>query len=64
MAKLFNTIRVYVMETVSEMKKVTWTRRKDLFASTGVVIFLSLLVAAFIGLVDFIFSRLLTFIIH
>ncbi len=64
MANLITNIKVYVTEVVSEMKKVTWTRRKDLLASTGVVIVLSLLVAAFIGLVDLIFSRLLTLIIR
>jgi preprotein translocase SecE subunit len=49
---------------IAEMKKVTWTRRRELLASTGVVILLSLIVAVFIGLVDFIFFHLLKLIIH
>jgi len=41
------------------MKKVTWVKRKELFTTTLVVIVFSALLAAFIGIFDFIFSRLL-----
>jgi len=64
MRNLITKIRTYFSEMIAEMKKVTWTRRRELLASTGVVILLSLIVAVFIGLVDFIFFHLLKLIIH
>lgn len=36
-----------------ELKKVKWPTRKELLASTAVVIVLTLIVALFLGLVDF-----------
>jgi preprotein translocase SecE subunit len=43
----------------AEMKKVSWIKRKELLTTTVVVIIFSTILAAFIGVFDFIFSRLL-----
>ena len=43
----------FLKESRTELKKVKWPTRKELLASTAVVIVLTLLVAFFLGLVDF-----------
>lgn len=43
----------FLREAKVELKKVKWPTRKELLASTAVVIVLTLLLAFFLGLVDF-----------
>ena len=43
----------FLRESKMELKKVKWPARKELLASTAVVIVLTLLVAFFLGMVDF-----------
>jgi preprotein translocase subunit SecE len=43
----------FFREAKMELKKVKWPTRKELLASTAVVIVLTLIVALFLGLVDF-----------
>jgi len=43
----------FLREAKMELKKVKWPTRKELLASTAVVIVLTLIVALFLGLVDF-----------
>ena len=59
MKDLFRRIRNYLADVWAEMKKVSWVKRKELFTTTLVVMVFSMLMAAFIGVVDFVFSRLL-----
>jgi preprotein translocase SecE subunit len=46
------------------LKKVSWVKRKELFTTTLVVIVFSTLMAAFVGLFDFLFSRLLHLVLR
>ena len=62
--KLLKRIRSYLADVVAEMKKVSWVKRKELFTTTVVVIVFSSLLAAFIGLFDFVFSRLLHLVLR
>jgi preprotein translocase subunit SecE len=43
----------FLREAKMELKKVKWPTRKELLASTAVVILLTLLMAFYLGLVDF-----------
>jgi preprotein translocase subunit SecE len=61
---IFKRIRNYIADVVAEMKKVSWVKRKELFTTTMVVIVFSALLAAFIGVFDFIFSRLLHLVLR
>jgi preprotein translocase subunit SecE len=54
-----NKIISFFSETKQELKKVTWPTRHELMGSTGVVIVTTLILAAFIGFVDFILSQIL-----
>lgn len=56
-------ITEFISEARVELKKVNWPSRKELIDSTKVVLITSFLLAAFIGVVDFILSQLITAII-
>lgn len=51
----------YLRETRGELKHVSWPTRRETFVYTGLVIGISLLVAAFLGFFDVIFDYLLRF---
>jgi preprotein translocase subunit SecE len=59
MKELFKRVRNYLADVWAEMKKVSWVQRKELFTTTLVVIIFSTVLAFFVGVVDFVFSRLL-----
>ncbi|RJX34770.1 MAG: preprotein translocase subunit SecE [Desulfarculus sp.] len=50
-------------EVVQELKRVAWPSRRQTISSTGVVLALVILVSIFLGLVDFVLSRLVRFLI-
>lgn len=53
----------FLREVRNELRKVNWPSRKELMAYTGVVLVTVLIVATFIGVVDLIFSRIISIII-
>jgi len=46
----------YIRESIAELKKVTWPTKKETTNYTLLVIGISLAIATFIGVIDFIFS--------
>lgn len=56
-------ITEFISEARGELKKVNWPSRKELIDSTKVVLITSFLLAAFIGVVDFVLSQLITALI-
>ncbi len=58
-----NAIVRYLRETRGELRKVTWPTRQESTRLTGIVIGVTLIFAAFLWLVDFIFSNSLQWII-
>ncbi|MCF8083590.1 MAG: preprotein translocase subunit SecE [Deltaproteobacteria bacterium] len=53
MSKAVKRAGLFLREAKTELRKVKWPTRKELLASTAVVIVLTLFVALFLGLVDF-----------
>ena len=51
------SIRKFFVEVASELKKVSWTNRKDLIDSTWVVLVSSAFLGLYIGVMDFILSK-------
>lgn len=49
---------IFLKETRSQLKKVTWPTRREAVRMTMTVIGISLLMAVFIGSLDFIFTKL------
>ncbi len=60
---MFEKIKKYILNIINEMKKVTWPTRSELINSTIVVIIISAIVALIVGVLDFIFTSSLTFIL-
>lgn len=50
-------ITSYFSESVAELKKVTWPTKKETYNYTLLVIGISIGVAIFLGLLDFIFAQ-------
>ncbi len=56
-------VKAFVREARSELKKITWPGKKQVWYSTVVVIFVTLLVAAYLGIVDLILTGVFSKII-
>lgn len=53
-----NKIQKWWNETVGELRKVTWPTKDEALKMTKIVTIVVVATAAFLGIVDFIFSRL------
>ena len=51
----------FLKEARAELGKVTWPTRKELYESTILVIVSVMAVSIFIGVVDFVFNKMLQF---
>ena len=60
---MFEKVKQFLKEVKTELKKVVWPTRKDTIASTSVVVILVLIIAVFLGLVDFGLSRVIRLIL-
>jgi preprotein translocase subunit SecE len=49
----------FFKEAYVELKKVTWPGRKEIIAATIVVSILVIIVAAYVGVIDFFLARIL-----
>lgn len=54
----------FFREVRAELKKVTWPGRKELVTSTLVVLFVVAISTAYIGIIDYAFSRFLQILIR
>ncbi len=59
-----NKVTRFFSEVKAEMKKVSWSTRKELISSTWIVIISVFLLALFIGIVDFIISRAINLVVR
>ncbi|MEK7203394.1 MAG: preprotein translocase subunit SecE [Patescibacteria group bacterium] len=59
-----NKITNYIQGSIEEMKKVVWPTKKETYNYTVLVICVSLGVAIFLTVLDFIFSQGIKFIIN
>jgi len=50
----------FINEVRSELRKVAWSTRKELLASTVLVITVTVIMTIFIGIVDLVLSRFLS----
>lgn len=58
--KFFNKIIDFIKEAIAELKKVIWPSRKELKNSTIAVVFTIIIASVFIGLIDLVFTKILT----
>ncbi len=59
-----NPISRYLRETVAELRKVTWPTRKEASRLTVIVLIVIVLMSAFLGVMDLLFSRLISVVIN
>jgi len=50
---IFANVKQFLKEAKTELRKVTWPTPKQTVASTSVVIIVVLIIAVFLGVVDF-----------
>jgi len=60
---MFGGIGNFLRETKQELNKVTWPSRTELWQSTLVVIVTTLMLALFIGVVDFFLSGIVRIVL-
>ena len=62
--QIFQKLVNFIKEARAELKKVTWPNRKELISSTVVVLITVVLVAIYLGLIDLLFSQVVTIILQ
>jgi preprotein translocase subunit SecE len=62
--KIFGSIRTFFIDVQGEFKRVTWPTREATLQSTGVVLVVTLTIAAFLGLVDLGLSEAIKLVIR
>jgi preprotein translocase subunit SecE len=60
---MIERIKLFLSETRTELKKVTWPTRDELRESTIVVIVSTFIVTVFVGVVDQIISRIIRLVL-
>lgn len=55
---MWKKIVQFLREVKVEIKKVTWPTRKEIIASTAVVLLTTIIIASFLGLVDYLLSEI------
>ncbi len=56
-------IQRFWRETIGELRKVTWPTAPDAWKMTRLVMLVMLLMAAILGVLDFLFSQLISFLV-
>jgi len=56
---MFERLKIYLGETRVEMKKVTWPTRRELKDATRVVVIATIVLTAFIGVIDQILTNII-----
>jgi len=59
-----NKVTRFLKEVQAELKKVAWPNRNETMSSTTIVIVSVLILTVFIGILDFIFSRVINLLIR
>ena len=61
---MFKKIKKFLNDVYQELHKVAWPSKQELIGSTIVVIVMSVIVAAFIGIVDFVLKEMVNLLIR
>ncbi|MGE5280445.1 MAG: preprotein translocase subunit SecE [Deltaproteobacteria bacterium] len=59
---VIKNIPVFVSQVKAELVKVSWPSRKDLVGTAGVVVVATILLTAYIGLLDFLLTHVVTLV--
>ncbi len=64
MKEKIDKILVFIKEVKLEAKKVSWPQKKQVLLSTATVIFISLFIGAYLGMLDMIYNFLINIILR
>ena len=58
-----NAVQRYLNETIGELRKVTWPTRREATNLTIIVIIVTFSMSVLLGILDFIYTRVFSFIL-
>ena len=61
--RIWNKIREFLRETIGELRKVNWPSRQEAIRLTQIVVAVILIMAAILGGLDYLYTRLFGLII-
>lgn len=61
--KLIDGFKAFINEVITEMKKVTWSSRKELVNSAWIVIGSVFVFTVVLGIFDFLFSKVISLVL-
>ena len=61
--ELIERIIQFFKDVQVEAKRISWPSVRESIRSTGAVIFISILLASFLGLIDFLFSLIIKYVL-
>ncbi len=61
---MIGKIKKFITEVVVELKKVSWSTKKELIDATWIVLISSALLGVYIGATDFVLSKFLAVIVR
>ena len=60
----FQRIKRWFKETAGEVRKVSWPTREEALALTRIVLIVTVIMSAILGILDFIFARLIGLLVN
>ena len=60
----FHRIKRWFKETAGELRKVSWPTREEAIALTRIVLIVTIIMSAILGILDFIFARLVGLLVN
>ena len=61
---IFQRIKRWFKETAGELRKVSWPTREEALALTRIVLIVTIIMSAILGILDFIFARLVGLLVN
>jgi preprotein translocase subunit SecE len=61
---IFQRIKHWFKDTAGELRKVTWPTREEAIALTRIVLIVTIIMSAILGVLDFIFARLVGLLVN
>ena len=61
---IFQRIKRWFKETAGELRKVSWPSREEALSLTRIVLIVTVIMAAVLGVFDFIFARLVGLLVN
>ena len=60
----FQRIKRWFKDTAGELRKVSWPTREEALALTRIVLIVTIIMSAILGVLDFIFARLVGLLVN